>query len=243
MQRFKTADRLRGLAVAAITHAWMGTLDYHAADYDDTTDPVLPNFHGPNLYLFWHEYLPFMFYLRGHCDVAFLVGLHRDAEWIAQAARYMGFQTVRGSSTRGGMKALRTVIKSGGMNLAITPDGPRGPRRHLETGAVYLASRLGIPLGPVGLGYSSPWRVRRAWDQFAVPKPYSRARAVFGPRFHVAPDLDRDGLARVGENLRLALECVTATAEQWANSNARMARQRPLRREGVFRTRKIGRAA
>jgi len=225
--------KCQGLVAAVVTRGWMGMLDYQAADYDPTTDPVLPRFQGPCLFVFWHEYIPFMFYLRGRCRVAFLVSQHRDAEWVTQAARHMGFQTIKGSTTRGGVAALLRILKNRIPNLAITPDGPRGPRRTMAPGAVYLASRLGIPLVPVGLGYARPWRVRDSWDQFAIPRPYSRARAVFGPRLVFPGGLSRDELDAECRHVGAMLNRLTETAEHWADCGCHLAQQRPLRREGI----------
>ena len=84
--------------------------------------------------------------------------------------------------------------RSRSTHLTITPDGPRGPRRRLAPGCVYLASKLGLPLVLMGFGYDRPWRVHRAWDQFAVPRPCSRARAVVSGEIFVPPELDREGL-------------------------------------------------
>ena len=99
---------------------------------------------------------------------------HRDAEILSHAAHHLGFEFVRGSTNRGGVAALRELLaKSRTMHLTITPDGPRGPRRQLAPGCVYLASKLGLPLVVMGYGYDRPWRVRSAWDQFAIPRPYS----------------------------------------------------------------------
>ncbi len=90
-------QRAGGLAIASLTRAWMSTLDYRAYYYDRALmDPAHPAFRGPAIFLFWHEYIPFPFYLRGHCNIAMLLSRHQDAEWLSQAARHMGFQTVRG---------------------------------------------------------------------------------------------------------------------------------------------------
>ena len=110
----------------------MSTLDFKACIPQPETDPVNPAFCGPKIFIFWHEYITFPFYLRGHCNIAMLLSRHQDAEWLSEAARHMGFQTVRGSTARGGVAAIRKMFrKSQNMNLAITPDGPRGPRRRL----------------------------------------------------------------------------------------------------------------
>ncbi len=234
--------KLGGLALTGITRQWMRTLDYQAAFYDPDVDPASERFEGPAIFLFWHEYIPFLFYLRGHCHVAMLLSRHQDAEWLSQAARHMGFGTIRGSTSRGGVAALRELMRtSETMNLTITPDGPRGPRRRLAAGCIYASSRLGIPLVPVGLGYNRPWRSRRAWDRFAIPRPYCRARVVAGPHTQIPAGLDRKGVELYRQRVERTLNRLTTVAEQWAESGARLEGQRRVYRQGApFR---IGRSA
>jgi lysophospholipid acyltransferase (LPLAT)-like uncharacterized protein len=110
----------------------MGTLDYRVDYSDPAIDPAFCGCTGQRIYVFWHEYLLFPLYLRGHCNLTMLVSRHRDAEILSRVARHMGFEFVRGSTQRGGTAALRELLrKSRQTNLAITPDGPRGgrPRR------------------------------------------------------------------------------------------------------------------
>jgi lysophospholipid acyltransferase (LPLAT)-like uncharacterized protein len=229
--KLSSVQNAGGLLVALVTSRWMSTLDYRGALYDERADPVHPEFRGPAIFLFWHEYIPFLFYLRGHCGIAMLLSRHQDAEWLAKAARHMGFETVRGSTNRGGVSALRELFQRGrAMNLAITPDGPRGPRRTLAPGAVFVASRLGIPLIPIGLGYECPWRLS-TWDKFAVPRPFSRARAIAGPPVFLARDLDREGLELARQQVESDLNQLTEAAEHWAETGKRMQNERPLRRE------------
>ncbi|GIW91047.1 MAG: hypothetical protein KatS3mg109_1479 [Pirellulaceae bacterium] len=211
---------LGGLAIAAVTEAWMGTLDFRAVFYDPTVDPAGKEFSGPAIYLFWHEYIPFLFYLRGHCRIAMLLSRHRDAEWLAHAARFRGFSTIRGSTRRGGAQAVLECLRQGTTtNLAITPDGPRGPRRHMAAGPVFLASRLGLPLVPIGLGYENPWRLS-TWDRFAIPRPASRARGVVGPRIVVPADAERAELEAYRLYVEKVLNQLTQHAERWAISPA-----------------------
>ena len=225
---------LGGLAVTALVRRWMGSLDYQATFYDPDVDPASHTFCGPAIFLFWHEYIPFMLYLRGNCHVAMLVSRHQDAEWVSQAARHMGFGTVRGSTSRGGATALRELMRTGkSKNLAITPDGPRGPRRRLAAGCIYASSRLGIPLVALGLGYDRPWRIRRAWDQFAVPRPYSRARAVVGPPLLVPADLSRDRVEAYRMCVESMLNRLTTLAEDWAGSDRELEGQRRMIRLGA----------
>jgi lysophospholipid acyltransferase (LPLAT)-like uncharacterized protein len=228
--------QLGGLAITAVTRQWMRTLEYQAAFYDRAVDPAWPAFRGPAIFLFWHEYIPFLFYLRGNCRIAMLLSRHQDAEWLSHAARLMGFGTIRGSTSRGGVAALRELVRTGAtMNLTITPDGPRGPRRQLAAGCIYAASRLQIPLIPIGLGYDRPWRSRRAWDRFAVPRPYSRARAVAGPPTWIPPRLSRSEVEHYRGRVEMTLNRLTETAEQWAESGRRIRGQVPVWRQGLAR--------
>jgi lysophospholipid acyltransferase (LPLAT)-like uncharacterized protein len=223
--------KLGGLVLSCVTWRWMATLDFRVALYEPEVDPVHPCFRGPAIYLFWHEYIPFLLTRRGHCNVSLLISRHQDAEWLAEAARHLGFGTVRGSTNRSGTAALREICGLGrARNLAITPDGPRGPRRRLAPGAVYLSSRLGLPLVAIGMGYNSPWRLP-TWDRFAVPVPFSRARAVVGPRLQVPSDLDRELLEVWRQRVESHLTGVTELAESWALSGRRMHGELPLHRQ------------
>ncbi len=215
-------------------NGWMSTLDYQARYYDVTVDPAHSRFRGPCVFLFWHEYIPFLFYLRPYCRLAMLLSWHVDAEWLAQAAQLNGFGTVRGSTARGGARALRELIRrAAGQNLAITPDGPRGPRRRLALGAIALSAHAQIPLVPIGLGYDRPWRVRRAWDQFAVPRPGSRARAIAGPRIVIPRTDDREQLERQRQRVESILEDLTREAESWAESGSRPHDRKCVTRSGA----------
>jgi lysophospholipid acyltransferase (LPLAT)-like uncharacterized protein len=223
--------RFGGLAIATAVHQWMGTLDYRAAFYDPSVDPAGVSFRGPAIYLLWHEYIPFVFYLRGNCHIALLLSRHRDAEWLAQAARFMGSETVRIDKRGGQARALRELSRvSGRTNIGITPDGPLGPRREMAQGAIFLSSRLGIPLVPIGMGYDRPWRLN-TWDRFAVPRPFSRARLVAGPRVQIPAPLDRDGLSYYRREVGRLLNRLTDEAEAWAEAGTRKIGQLPLFRQ------------
>lgn len=227
---------LGGLGITGFTRGLMGTLEYRVAFYDETVDPVHPAFAGPAIFLFWHEYIPFLFYLRGHCHIAMLLSRHQDAELLSRAARHMGFQTVRGSTNRGGVGALRELFRKSRsrMNLAITPDGPRGPRRRLAQGPVFLSAKLQIPLVAIGLGYDRPWRMP-TWDRFALPRPFCRARAVVSPRLQIPEDLDRAGVEHYRQRVERLLCRLTEDAERWAEAGGGMVGQRPVYRQPARR--------
>ena len=224
-----------GLLMSAAVRRWMGTMEYKAAYYDPTVDPVNPACEGQKIYIFWHEYILCPLYMRGNCDLAMLLSRHRDAEILARIAYHMGFDCVRGSTYKGGAAALRELLcDCNQLNLAITPDGPRGPRRTLAPGCVFLASKLGLPLVLMGHGYDRPWRAG-SWDRFAVPRPGSRIRTVISPSITIPPDLDRAGIELYRGKVEGMLNRLTLEAEAWAESGTHKACEVPARRQRVDR--------
>jgi len=220
--------KLGGLLGAAAIRSWMSTLDYKGAFYDPAVDPALPGCRSQKIYIFWHEYILFPIFLRGHCNLAMLLSRHRDADILSCIAYHLGFEFVRGSTRRGGVAALRQLLaKSRQMHLTITPDGPRGPRRRLAPGAIFLASKLGLPLVLTGYGYDRPWRVN-SWDRFAIPRPFARARAVTSPEIYVPPHLDREGIEHFRGKIERLLNRLTEEAEGWAASGMRKTGQRNI---------------
>jgi len=225
------AQRVAGLTCSAAVCRWMGTLDIRSVDYDSTADMVSPDYTGQAIFIFWHEYILIPFYLRSRCRATMLLSRHSDAQWLYHTARFMGLHAVRGSSRRGGSAALIELMHAArDMNVIITPDGPRGPRRQLAPGAIYLSSKLGLPLIAAGFGCDRPWRMP-TWDQFAVPRLYSRVRVVLGPRLHIPPRLDRDGVEHYRGEVERLLNRLTDEAEQWAASGRGKADQRVVRRQ------------
>lgn len=219
-----------GLLASQAIRAWMSTLEYRALFYDRATDTMLGS-DQPRIYVFWHEYILVPLYLRGHCNMAMLLSKHRDADVLARVAYHMGFDCVRGSTNRGATAALLNMTRRGQhMHLTITPDGPRGPRRQLAIGPLYLASRLGLPIVPLGFGADRPWRMR-SWDRFAVPRPFSQARGIVGPEVHIPADLDRDALEVYRQSVEGLMNELTLEAENWAASGTRRTGQIAVRPE------------
>jgi lysophospholipid acyltransferase (LPLAT)-like uncharacterized protein len=213
-------QRMGGLLLSLGIRSWMRTLDYRVYQYEQSVDVSSDAFRGPVIYLLWHEYVLIPFYLRSKTRLAMLASRHRDAEWLSQMALIEGFQVFRGSSGRGGVGALKAIVNQPDFpGFVLTPDGPRGPRRVMAAGAIFLASKLQAPLVLVGMGYANPWRNHRAWDKFAVPKPGSRARAIISPRMHIPADLTREELESHRKSAEQTLNILTDAAEQWAADN------------------------
>jgi lysophospholipid acyltransferase (LPLAT)-like uncharacterized protein len=173
------------------------------------------------IYVLWHEAIVAATAYR--IPLTVLASRHADGELMTRVCRQLKFRVIRGSTTRGGSTALLGLIRhTDGTHVALTPDGPTGPRRRFKAGAVALASTTGLPLIPVGCASSNAWRAR-SWDRLIIPKPYSTAYFVTGPAIHVPPGLDRDGLQRYCRLTEAAMERVRVAAERWAAGGPRPA--------------------
>jgi lysophospholipid acyltransferase (LPLAT)-like uncharacterized protein len=152
---------------------------------------------------FWHQRLLMMPFLPRQGRVGMLISQHRDGELIARAVQLFGIDSIRGSTTRGGLAALRGMIRffRTGANLAITPDGPQGPKHMVQIGVVELARQTGAPIVPVTYS-ASRCRVFGSWDNFILPLPFSKVAYMWGEPFFVPRDIDKDGL----EESRLLLQ-------------------------------------
>jgi hypothetical protein len=131
-----------------------------------------------------------------------LISASRDGDLVAILIERSGYGTIRGSSSRKGVIALRQLVDTlaAGMNVLITPDGPRGPVYEASQGVVFLAQKTGAPVVPIHMEYSSCWRLK-SWDRFLVPLPFAKLRAIFGPPLQVQPTADAGQLET--ERLRL----------------------------------------
>jgi lysophospholipid acyltransferase (LPLAT)-like uncharacterized protein len=133
-----------------------------------------------------------------------------DGEWIARIIQRFGFGTARGSSSRGARKALLQLVRDARAHpTAFTVDGPRGPARVAQPGAVWLSKATGNPVIPFHAEAAAHWSLR-SWDQTQVPKPFTTIALVFGRPFVVPRDTDDEGL----EQYRVRLEQELVTAEQ-----------------------------
>ncbi len=219
-----------GALLSSILSGVVATMDLKIAHYDSSTDPAHPDFREPCIWVFWHEYIWLPVAMWKMCDVTMLVSQHRDGQYLTNAAEKMGFGMVRGSTNRGGADALRQIKKmTGTSGYGISPDGPRGPRREMALGPIYLASRLGIPVVPTGFGYQTPKRLN-TWDKFAIPKPFTRARAIMGNKIIVPPKLKRDGLENYRQMVQNQISQVTETAENWAHNGYRLENEMKFKR-------------
>lgn len=142
--------------------------------------------HRPFIFSLWHGHLlPLLWHHRGQ-GVSILISEHRDGELIARTAQWLGYGLVRGSTTRGGERALLALVREleSGREVAITPDGPRGPARTFAPGALIAAQRSGSPILPAAASADRAWRLS-SWDRFIIPKPFARITVAYGTATNV----------------------------------------------------------
>ena len=153
----------------------------------------------PVIFAFWHNRIlaitaAFLrFYPKKRGGVLVLTSASKDGMWLGELASRLGMGSVRGSSSRRGATAMRELLEAVGRghDIAITPDGPRGPRYELGPGMVYLAQRAEIPIIPVHARFGAHWRLR-TWDGFCLPKPFSKLEVTVDAPEKIPADSGED---------------------------------------------------
>ena len=167
------------------------------------------------LYAFWHgRMLPLIFLHRERAGVV-LVSQHRDGEAIARVVVKLGYIAARGSTTRGGAKALLELVRLAreGRDIGVTPDGPRGPREVAQNGVISAARQTGLPIIPVATACDRAWEVR-SWDRFTVPKPFSNVFVRYGAPIWIPHDANDGHLETVQSGMDDATRLAVAAAGQ-----------------------------
>ena len=169
---------------------------------------------------FWHGRLLMMPFAYPGQRVVILISQHRDGEYISRIARALGFQVIRGSATRGGVRALRQIIRAlkEGLNLVITPDGPKGPRAKVKSGVIEIARLTGAPIVPVSFS-AVRRRFLKSWDGFLLPLPFSRAVYIWGEPIYVEPMATKEEVAKYQDILGERLDLLTMKADEYFKSS------------------------
>ncbi|NRA39036.1 MAG: lysophospholipid acyltransferase family protein, partial [Planctomycetes bacterium] len=145
---------------------------------------------GSVIFALWHQSLFSCIAAQKHRKVAALTSLSRDGTIIATYMESIGLHPVRGSSSRGGLKAAREIIRliKDGYCGAITVDGPRGPFKSCKPGPFEIARRSGAPIIPMACRASREYTFRKSWDSFRMPIPFSRIAVAYGNPIWMNPE-------------------------------------------------------
>jgi lysophospholipid acyltransferase (LPLAT)-like uncharacterized protein len=173
----------------------------------------------PGIFPFWHRCVLPATWLYRHQHPAVMTSRSRDGEFIARVIKRFGFVPVRGSSSRGGQRALLEMnqLLADGHAVAFTIDGPRGPRYVAKKGPVLLAKMSGAAITAFYVAVERAW-VLKTWDALMIPKPFSRIYVRFARKIFVPPEADDAMMERYHVEMQAALDRITAFAEsQFAN--------------------------
>ena len=203
-----------GKWILAIYYATIHIVDDPAVKHEFNRTPQ-----PSGIYPFWHAQ---QLSIAWHCrrtKSAILVSRSADGEYIARIADALGYSPVRGSSSRGAAVGLKGLLHHAiqGRPVAVTPDGPRGPRHSIKTGMMWLAQKSGCRITPAALGLSRYWEIP-SWDRFRIPKPFSRGYFCWGEPLIVPPDADDELIERLKQELQERMVALEEYADQVAKS-------------------------
>lgn len=164
----------------------------------------------PVIFVFWHGQLLPLVHVHRNEGIVVLVSEHSDGEYITQVIHRHGFRAARGSSTRGGVKGLKGILRAAraGQDLGFTPDGPKGPRHEFKWGALVAAQLTGLPLITISVGADRAWYLS-SWDRFMIPKPFSNLRIRYGVPRWVPRDASTETMKGIAQELEEELRSST----------------------------------
>jgi lysophospholipid acyltransferase (LPLAT)-like uncharacterized protein len=205
--------RLQAAAIAAVGYPLVATLGRTfrwRVDGLHHLNRVAAAGHQP-IIAFWHgRILPGTIYFQRR-GIVVMTSENFDGEWIGRIIHRFGYRTARGSTSRGGRKAMLQLVREmeRGRGTGFTLDGPRGPARVAQPGAVWLAKATGNPVVPIHLEASSHWTLR-SWDRTQIPKPFARVSLAIGEPLYLSGDADSEAL----DKARIELEGRLSALEQ-----------------------------
>ncbi|MCE5250334.1 lysophospholipid acyltransferase family protein [bacterium] len=174
----------------------------------------------PVIFAVWHGRMIMPLFCRRNRGVYILVSEHRDGELITASLMEAGCGIVRGSTTRGGVRALVEMLRllKRGARIAVTPDGPRGPRWRMQSGIVYLAAKGGYPIVPL-TGSASRAYYFKSWDSFQLPLPFAKAVLCVGEPYTVSGGLDDENIEYHRAELEKRMIELTLKADRLAGAD------------------------
>ena len=169
------------------------------------------------IYTFWHNRVFLATYFWQRRGIVVMTSKSFDGEFIARFIQRFGYGAARGSSTRGATGAVVEMVRlmRVGCPTGFSIDGPKGPRYEAKMGSVLLAKKTGFPILPFTITSKRFWEVKKSWDHFQIPKPFTRARVVIAPPIYVAPDADEKALEARRAELQAALDEINQRGEEW----------------------------
>ncbi len=173
----------------------------------------------PVIFAVWHGRMLTPVWWHRAEGIVVLVSEHADGEALARIMGGLGFGSVRGSSTRGGVRGLKGLVRAGRErhDLAITPDGPRGPARQVKPGLMAAAQLAGAAVVPLSAASTPNWTLS-SWDRFVIPRPRAKVYLEYGPPIRIPADADDGERARRRAEVQIALDALTERVDRRASA-------------------------
>ncbi len=210
--------RLVGVAIFALISVIGKTIRFEAdgPDYRDSKDSRM----SVPIICGWHDRLFAGAYYFRDRGLVVMSSISFDAEYTARVIQRFGFGIIKGSSTRGGARALVEMVRAmkGGTPMLFTVDGPRGPRYEAKPGPPLLAKLTGSPILPISIEVKKCWTLN-SWDKAQIPYPFTRARVFVGDPIFVSPDANDAELEQKRLGTEESLNKLAATGKAWADGN------------------------
>ncbi|HEY2762234.1 MAG TPA: lysophospholipid acyltransferase family protein [Pirellulales bacterium] len=210
--RFRWLDWLLAASVVVVCRVLFRTLRIHYLPAVNNTNPYTNDGTEGFIYSVWHDAIAFPMFAGRHVRTVALVSKNFDGSHLAYGLKLLNIGLVRGSSSRGGASAMRELLQLPvTTHVVLTPDGPRGPRRQVKTGMLFLASHSGRAIVPTAFSAVRCWQIPGSWTTLTIPKPFTTVYALSGPPIYVAPEactarMDEALVSVQSEMERLALE-------------------------------------
>jgi lysophospholipid acyltransferase (LPLAT)-like uncharacterized protein len=207
--------RTQASAIAGLGYPLINTLGHTfrwRVEGVEHLDAILAGGRQP-IFAFWHgRILPATYYFRRR-GIVVITSENFDGEWIARIIRRFGYGTARGSTSRGGLKALLQLVRDMelGRPAAFTLDGPRGPAQVAQPGAIWLARTTGNPVLPFHVEAARHWTMG-SWDRTQIPKPFSPVALAIGAPIEVGPDASDSDVEQRRQELETCLKTLEARA-------------------------------
>lgn len=168
------------------------------------------------IYAFWHGRMLIFTYSHRRKNIHVLISQHQDGEYIARIIHRLGFVSVRGSTTRGGNKAIFEICEkvTSGFDVGISPDGPKGPGFEVHPGILYVAQRSGMPIVPITNSAKKRWTLS-SWDKFLIPKPFTRVVIALGKPIYVPVETTPEETDKIRRELENDLLQLTRKADDY----------------------------
>jgi lysophospholipid acyltransferase (LPLAT)-like uncharacterized protein len=221
------SPKVIGLAGGVVLKLINYSCSRYQVDMPDDLD-MYQSLSKPCIFTFWHGQLLYMPVLwnrtlkqLGPSRIFSLSSQHRDGRMVAEAMKSQGIESIAGSSSRGGSRALIHMIKviEKGYHCAMTPDGPKGPIYNVKLGVIKMAQLTGAPIVPLAATSTSAWVFSKSWDKMRLVKPFSKFIAAVGRPIYVDRDSNQNDLENQARDVATVLNQMTKRVNDHTSTN------------------------